>query len=261
MKIFFSTIIACITVFIFSTGCKKNENTQRVPVAAENEPANLMNSYDSFGYWHNVILDSIDKQRTSGNCSGFNASCNYIRKFYGMHNWQNLAPDHFEQIPQKVMDAATDVNGFIERYRWSDSVKARLSQLVKIIENVSTDSCTYPEFKGAIRCFEESIIKSNLPVADQEVILKATSIARYSGYRWMQQPELMQSYDPNELPRLLQRAGFAPDVVTVQVRPMSIFKKVGKWVATTMIDITFAIGELSIATGSEASDFFRELMK
>ncbi|MBZ4187610.1 hypothetical protein [Niabella beijingensis] len=261
MKIFFSTIIACITVFIFSTGCKKNENTQRVSVAAENEPANLMNPYDSFGYWHNVILDSIDKQRTTGNCTGFSASCNYIRKFYDMHKWQDLTPDHFDQIPQNVMDAATDVNGYIDRYQWSDSVKKRLSQLVKIIEDVSADSCTYPEFKGAIRCFEESVIKSSLPVGDREVILKATSIARYSGFRWIQQPELKQSYDPNELPRLFQRAGFAPGMVKVQVRPLSIFKKVAKWVATTMIDIQCAIGELSIATGSEASDFFRELMK
>ncbi|WP_157097968.1 hypothetical protein [Niabella ginsenosidivorans] len=261
MKIFFqSIIIACTALIIFSTGCKKSENAKSAPTVSETEPANLQNPYDSFGYWHNVILDSIEQQRKTGNCAGFSASCNYIRKFYRMKNWPELAQDHFNKIPQEVMDAATDVNGFIDRYRWSDSVKTRLAHLVKIIEDVSMDSCTYPEFKNTVRCFEENVLQSGLPDADQEVILKATSIARYSGYRWIQDPELKGEYDPNALFRQFQTAGLA-SVTAKEVRPLSLFTRVGKWIATTMIDITCAIGELSVATGSEASDFFRELMK
>ncbi|MFX9555921.1 hypothetical protein ABTO16_18875, partial [Acinetobacter baumannii] len=70
MKIFQSIIIVFV-VIIFSLSCQKNENAKPVIPVHDNEPANQMNPYDSFGYWHNVILDSIEQQRKVGGCAGF----------------------------------------------------------------------------------------------------------------------------------------------------------------------------------------------
>ncbi|HMR83253.1 MAG TPA: hypothetical protein PKE30_08980 [Niabella sp.] len=160
MKLIFqSIIIACVILTLFSTGCKKNESKQPVPAVSDNELANLQNPYDDFGYWHNVILDSIEQQRKAGGCIGFASTCNYIRKFYRMKNWPELPERHLDAIPQVVTAAATDIHQFINASRWSDSVKARLILLIKVITDASADSCTYPKLKKAIKSFEKECCK------------------------------------------------------------------------------------------------------
>lgn len=260
MKLFQSIITAFI-VIIFSVGCQKNENAKPPAPVSDDEPANLMNPYDSFGYWHNVILDSIEQQRKVGGCADFTGSCNYIRKFYRMKNWSELAESHFNEISQQVVNAASDMDGFIDGLQWSDSVKTRVKELTKILMDQGTDSCTYPCLKNKVKAFEEEVLLSSLSDFEKEVILKATSVARYSGYRWIQQPELKQKYDYNELLRQFQSTGLAANVKVAEVQRSSLLGRIGKWIAVTMIDISSAIGDLSVASGSEASDFMRELMK
>lgn len=260
MKIFFhSIIIACTALIIFSTGCRKSENAQPAPIVSETEPANFQNPYDSFGYWHNVILDSIEQQRKTGNCAGFSASCNYIRKFYRMNNWPELAKNHFNKVPQVVMDASSDIYDFIDRSKWSDSVKTRLAHLIKIL--VDNDSCTYACLKNKVRDFEEDVVQSTLTVSDKEVVLKAASIARYSAYRWMQRPELRESYDHNILLAQFQSNGLAVNKVNAAAaRKANIFQRIGKWIAVTAMDISGAIGDLSIASGAATSDYISHMI-
>lgn len=261
MKIFQSIITVFIAI-IFLAGCQKNENTKPAPQVSDNEPANQLNPYDDFGYWHNLLLDSIEQQRESGRKIDFAGSCNYIRKFYRMKNWPELPERHLDKIPQVVTDAATDIYGFIEGSRWSDSVKARLAHLIKVMEDISTDSCTYPELKKAIQCFEEEVLRSDLPGPDKEALLKAASIARYSGYRWMQRPELAGRYDHNTLLRYNNSNGFTTAGVAVkEARKSNIFERVGKWIAITAIDISGAITDQSVASGAAASDFMWEVFK
>lgn len=248
-------------MILFITGCKKNESNQPVPPVSDNEPANLLNPYDSFGYWHNVILDSIEQERKTGGCNTFTGSCNYIRKFYQMKNWPEIAQNHFDKVPQAVMDASADMYGFIDRSGWSDSVKTRLVQLIKILVDEGTDSCTYACLKNQVKDFEEDVLQSVLPDIDKEMILKAAAIARYSGYRWMQRPELRESYDHNVLLAQFQSSGLAINSLnTVAARKANIFQRIGKWIAVTAMDIAGAIGDLSIASGAETSDYISHMI-
>lgn len=249
-------------MILFITGCKKNESNQPVPTVPDNEPANLLNPYDSFGYWHNVILDSIEQERKTGGCNSFTGSCNYIRKFYQMKNWPELARDHFDQVRQEVMDAASDMYGFIDRSKWNDTVKARLVQLIQILVNEGADSCSYACLKNKVKGFETDVLQSVLSTADKEVVLKGASIARYSGYRWIQRPELREGYDHNVLLEQFRSSGLAVNSLnTVATSKANIFQRIGKWIALTAIDIGGAIGDLSVASGAEASDFMREIIK
>lgn len=258
MKIF-QFIITAFLVIIFLVGCQKNENTKLPAAVPDNEPANLMNPYDSFGYWHNVILDSIERQRSAGACTGFAGSCNYIRRFYRMKNWPDLAKDHFDKVPQIVMDASSDMYGIINRSDWSDAVKTRLTLLIQIL--VDSDSCTYACLKNKIKAFEEEAGQSALPAMDKEVILKAASIARYSGYRWMQRPELRESYDHNALLAQFQSSELAINSVSaVEASKRNIFQRIGKWIAVTAMDISGAIADLSIASGAATSDYISHMI-
>ncbi|WP_018629622.1 hypothetical protein [Niabella aurantiaca] len=260
MKIFQSIIIACIVV-VFSVGCQKNENAKPPIPVPDNEPTNQMNPYDDFGYWHNVILDSIEQERKTGRCGGFTGSCNYIRKFYRMKNWPELAQDHFNEIPQIVVDASADIYGFIDRSQWSDAVKTKLVQLIQILVDEGDDSCTYACLKNKVKDFEEEVLQTNLSAIDKEVILKAASVARYSGYRWMQRPELREGYDHNVLLAQFQSNGLAVNRVNAMGdRKPNIFQRIGKWIAVTAMDVAGAIGDLSIASGAETSDYISHMI-
>ncbi|WP_460687317.1 hypothetical protein [Niabella aquatica] len=263
MKLIFQSIIIVYAILaLFSTGCIKNDSKEPLPAISDNEPANLQNPYDDFGYWHNVILDSVEQQRKAGGCIGFASTCNYIRKFYRMKNWPELPEQHLNPIPQVVTEAATDIHRFINASRWSDSAKAKLILLIKVITDASTDSCTYPKLKKAIKSFEQDVLRSDMRGADKEAILKAASIARYSGYRWIQQPELTGWYDGNALLEYNNSNGFKTSMaVAKEASPQRLFERVGKWIAVTAIDISGAITDLSVASGAAASDFMKEVFK
>ncbi|MGC4233231.1 MAG: hypothetical protein QM594_09665 [Niabella sp.] len=263
MKIIFqSIIILCTALTLFITGCKKNEDKRPVPTVSDTEPANFLNPYDSFGYWHNVILDSIEQHRTVGRSVNFDRSCGLIRRFYRMKDWPELKESHFAQIPQVVTDAATDIYGFIDRSPWSDSVKARLLQLTNIILQPEADTLTYPQLKEVVGCFENGVLQSSLAVKDKEVLLKSSAIARYSAYRWKQRPELHGIYDHNMLLKFNQENGFATaPIAALKSKQDGFFTRVGKWIAVTAIDISGAITDLSVASGAAASDFMKEVFK
>lgn len=248
-------------LILFITGCKKNESNQPVPSVSDNEPANLLNPYDSFGYYHNVILDSIEQERKEGKCTSFAGSCNYIRRFYQMKSWPELGQNHFNEIPQIMVEASADIHGFIDRSGWSDAVKTRLSELIKILVNEGADNCTYGCLKNKIKDFEEDVLQSALPGTDKEVVLKAAAIARYSGHRWMQRPELREGYDHNILLARFRSSGLAVNRISeVVARKANIFQRIGKWIAVTAMDIAGAIGDLSIASGAATSDYISHMM-
>ena len=60
-------LVLCACTFLMAmVGCKKNEGTPTPRAAfADSLPANSQNPYDSFGYWHNVILDTLDAHVSS----------------------------------------------------------------------------------------------------------------------------------------------------------------------------------------------------
>lgn len=237
-----SSLIVCITIIIFATGCRKDETFEPTPTLSNNDPTNLLNPYDGFGYWHNIILDSIEQYRIAGTSVDFEKSCAFIRKFYKMKNWPTLPNRQFDNVPQTVDAAATNIYGLIDRSQWSDSAKAKISQLVIEMEALSIDSCTYPKLKTAISHFEDEILRSGLRETDKEAVLKVASIARHSSYRWLQRNDWQAPYRNNTL------------------QSTRFLKKLGKWFVVTLCDIGGAVADLSIASGAEASDYMSHIM-
>ncbi|MCH5597927.1 hypothetical protein [Niabella ginsengisoli] len=170
------------------SNCTKNNNSKPIAIVADILPGNVLNPYDSFGVWHNLILDSLEKQPSSRSLYGFDNSYGFIRQFYRMKNWPVLSADHFNEIPQIVNDAAINMHEFIDHCRWSDSVKSNLLRLIGIMHKPPVDTSNYPVLKQTVSRFEKDVLQSDLSVGDKEVILKVASIARHSAYRWMQRP-------------------------------------------------------------------------
>ncbi|MBZ4188891.1 hypothetical protein [Niabella beijingensis] len=254
----YSCFVACVALVFAISGCNKNTKPQPSLLVANDKPNNPANPHDSFGYWHNVILDSIEHQRELERGFSFTGSCNVIRRFYQRKEWPGLGASHFDPIPEIVISAATDITGFINRSYWGDSVKQRLQQLFAILQHSPTDSLGYPGLKTSLLSFEKQVQESKLSEADKGVILKCSSLARFSAYRWIHRPALMKEYDQQALLKNAERIGIeAPSIV---LRQKGLFKKVAQWIAITMTDIGGAIADLSVATGAEASDFMSELM-
>ncbi|HMR81794.1 MAG TPA: hypothetical protein PKE30_01630 [Niabella sp.] len=259
-------VVGLLCVLAFSMvwiSCKKNDSTKAVVPISDSLPTNEANPYDSFGYWHNVVLDSIEQQRSTRSVDGFNGSCDVIRKFYRSRNWPSLDDCHFDGIPSMVMEAAIDRNGFIDRSDWSDSVKLRLHQLFTTLVQVGSDSCSYPKLKTAIQRFEYEVLKSTLTSLDKEVLLKASSIARYSANRWIAQPNATQTFEPAMLAKVFERnqVELATPVNSHLTARTGFFEKIGKWIAVTAIDISCAIVDLSVASGVGGSDFMKEVFE
>lgn len=259
-------VVGLLCVLVFSMvwiSCKKNDSTKAVVPISDSLPTNEANPYDSFGYWHNLILDSIEQQRSTRSVDGFNGSCDVIRKFYRSQNWHSLDECHFDAIPSMVMEASMDRNGLIDRTSWSDSVKLRLQQLFNTLIQVGSDSCSYPKLKTAIKRFEYEVLNSSLTTSDKEVLLKASSIARHSAYRWISQPNAMETFEPAMLAKVFERnqVELATPVNINLMARTGFFEKIGKWIAVTAIDISCAIVDLSVASGVGGSDFMKEVFE
>lgn len=203
-----------------------------------------MNPYDSFGYWHNVILDSIQGYRKASRALSFEGSCAVIRRFYKMKGWGVLAKDQFYNIPQVTALAADNMSQLIALSPWSEQVQYAIERLVERMRVLETDSCSYAALKKEIAAFEDSIVHSNLSTADQEVVLKVASVARHSGYRWMQHKNWRKPYVND------------PGAVTAR----SLLKKVGKWFVVTLCDMGGAVAELSIANAAACSDYMSRIL-
>ena len=251
-------ILACAAFILLCPACKKGEKARPVLIATNAEPDNPNNPHDSFGYFHNVILDSIERKRRLTKGFSFTGSCKVILKFYQKKGWPKLDPLHFDSIPQIVINSATDITGLINRSKWSDSAKTRLQQLIRILKFSHTDSLRYPELKTRILLFEREIQESNLGDIDKELILKCSSLARFSAYRWIQRPALMKEYNQQVLLDNCRRQGI--NIPTIVLSRRGLFERIAKWIAVTATDIGGAIADLSVASGAASSDFMSSLM-
>lgn len=255
-------VLCALLVTIVS--CKKMDRSSPAISISDSLPENTLNPYDSLGYWHNVILDSLDKHRTLRRAYSFGRSCDYIRKFCQRRGWPLISPTTLDSVPLIVNDAATNAYQFIDNSRWSDSVKVKLKSLMYILYGFGEDSCGYPSVKSVIRSFEHEVLNSSLPQKDKEALLKCSSIARYSGYRWIQQPQAWMIYQPRMLAQVYLQQDIKVAPVTydnIIAGKRGLFERVGKWIAVTAIDISGVITDLSIESGAAASDFMKEVFE
>jgi hypothetical protein len=252
-------LILCASTFLMAmVGCKKNEGAPIPPVAlADSLPANPQNPYDSFGYWHNVILDTLDAQgskRELQDLASYSSYAGSLCKAKGWINRSKTTSSH-EEIAQKIVEFTTDPNGFLNRLNWSDSAKNRLEKLFTMMDSVGEAGCTFQQLKRTITGFEQEVLESPLPQIDKEVVLKASSTARFSGYRWSCKPKLSKPYEPTQLLTYLQMQNTPLTMAMVNKDRPGLFKRVGRWIAVTSIDIMGAVHYLSAAEGAVVSGY------
>ncbi len=249
----------CVLSFsiLIITSCNKKDRSASVVVQPKTLPGNPLNPYDSFGYWHNVILDSLDAERAKGKCKDLASYAGYAGALCKAKGWKkNGAPESSNvQIAQMIVDFTSDPNGFVDGMQWSDSVKVRLQDLFSRLDTEGATDCSYEKLKATIVGFEQEVLKGSLPAIDKEVILKASSTARFSGYRWSCRPEFTKPFEQAQVISYLQQQEIPLLMAKANKEKPGFFKRVGRWIAVTSIDIMGAVHYLSAAEGAVISGY------
>ncbi len=250
--------ILCACIFSIAViGCKKSDRSKPETGVVHVVPENPLNPYDSFGYMHNVILDSLDLERANGKCEDLASYAGYAGKLCKSKGWMKITDQRssHELIAQKIVDFTNDPNDFINRMQWSDSVKTRLIGFFTMLASEGENASSFRSLKEAIIRFEQEILGSELPVVDKEVILKASSTARFSGYRWSNQPALTKPYDQVAFNSFLRQQDIPLSFSMAKKEGPGFFKRVKRWIAVSAMDVVGAVHYLSVAEGAVVSGY------
>lgn len=254
----------CVLSFsiLIITSCNKKDRSASVVVQPKTLPGNPLNPYDSFGYWHNLILDSLDAEGSKGSRKDLASYAGYAGAFCKAKGWKKSGePEtNHEQMAQMMVDFTSDPNAFVNGMQWSDSVKTKLLDLFSRLNTAVAADCSYETLKATIVRFEQEVLESSLPKIDKEVILKASSTARFSGYRWSCRPELAKPFEQAQVISYLQERGMPILIAKASKEKSGFFKRVGRWIAVTSIDIMGAVHYLSAAEGAVVSGYARLTM-
>lgn len=254
-------VIGALCVLSFSMmiiiGCNKKDRSTPAVVQPPISPENPLNPYDSFGYWHNLILDSLDAERSKGNCKDLESYAGYAGAFCKAKGWKkNGAPESSNvKMAQMMVDFTSDPNGFVDGMQWSDSVKLRIRDLFSRLDTEGASDCSYENLKTTIVGFEQEVLKSSLPKTDKEVILKASSTARFSAYRWNALPELSKPFEQAAMISYLNQQNIPLKMSKTIQKEKGFFKRVGRWIAVSAIDVMGAVHYLSAAEGAVVSGY------
>jgi len=157
-------------------------------------PDNPSNPWDIYGVIHNEILQEvIDNQRCFGNDT--NAAINFaLLKFEEKYDPVSFGgKTSLAEIQVILQNFPNSYYNVVNTYSDNQSVRSKLNDLFDIIYNsFDEDGLDYNIMKGRILSFEESILNdshdlisaSGITATDMDVVLKTTSIARYSFYFW-----------------------------------------------------------------------------
>ncbi|GAB3008135.1 hypothetical protein GCM10027051_05440 [Niabella terrae] len=232
--------------------------------SADSLPFNARNPYDSFGHWHNLILDSVNSWRRTNTASRHRASYPLIEKLCRGKRNNRSAVFFPNTIPGLVTESAVRLHQFVEQLNWSDSVKCRLHKLFVILRQASVPDPGFPKIKTEIVEFEKSVMESGLPERDKEVLFKAATIGRHSAYKWLLHPGALDAFSLQQLQTLHQGQGISDEKLKRfgdAIIPRRLFEKVGKWFAVTICDMGGAIADLSLESAVAASDYMSEIFQ
>ncbi len=189
-------IIILLTAFITGLSACKKDSTGKVQVQETSKtfaerslniagPENPLNAYDSIGYWHNIILAYVQSCKPETDTPDVEASTGCVLKFYREQSLEIPVP-FSSTVKQTVDDRDNDFSNVIANCPYTDTVKAALDSLIKIVKRLSNDSSGYNAIKDVITGFENGITQDiRFSEKDCQIILKAASVARYSIYYWM----------------------------------------------------------------------------
>lgn len=126
------------------------------------------------------------------------------------------------------------------------------------MEGLSFDTCSYPRLKKIIVDFENDVLGSTLSKHEKAAVLRVSSLARFSAYRWIGHPRAQEYYNRGQLLELHKLKEINPSSIVATEQPIvnaKLFKRIGKWFAVTACDIGGAIADLSVASGAATSDY------
>jgi hypothetical protein len=185
--------VALIVIALGVWACERNNNDPVTPHQSEKFIAmsssnclalNPSNPFDSVGIMHNFILDSVLPCATISDCVA--SSNSLISSYYGQYLIGFIMPS-VESVSLLLGDTSTWFEATVDSLQSSNLVKAYLHELFDIItDTTDTTYVDYCVFKSKIVVFENAVTNNNILTTNEKAqILSASSVARHSGYYWM----------------------------------------------------------------------------
>jgi len=156
-------------------------------------PENPSNPWDIYGAIHNEILQEVvDNHSSFGNDTSI--AVNFALLRFGEKYDPVLfgGETSLVEIQAILQNFPNSYHNVVNTYSSNQSVRSKLNDLFDIIYNsFDEDSLNYNIMKDRILSFEENILNDTQGLAntidgstDMSIVLKTTSIARYSFYFW-----------------------------------------------------------------------------
>jgi len=219
------------------TGTTENsKNVAARSAVALPAPANTENPYDSMGYWHNEIVTYIQGCRPEADMPNAMVSAQCVLQFYRERKGEELPLSLFDNVTQTVEKSNEDIDGLIAACPYDDPVKEALHLLIQLLKRLSDEDGDYHVIKSSIVDFERTVSQDNrLTDEGRAVILKTTSVARYSIYYWI-------NYNK------------PPETAGLRI------KNIVKWIAAVTSDIGGAIVSGSAGYAADCSSYAYDLV-
>lgn len=147
-------------------------------------PDNPANPFDSAGVWHNIILDSVKAFLDTPGYKEYSQVTLYIYKFSQIH--LQIHPQDLSHLSAKILaDTTNYFTNVIASGPLPRTTKNYVLSLLEILRRADGDA-SFHDIKEHILEFENSVICNvQLASGDRQIILQASSIARYSAYHWL----------------------------------------------------------------------------
>lgn len=198
-----SLIFLATTAIIMVSCTKQNLKTKEVEVSQVstssylvgkgtdcNVPNNSDNIWDSVGIYHNqaleyVIQEAVGQPKTITNYVGY--SNQFMKNTFG-ERVPDISSKLFSVSSVEILlsDTSTYFNNTIDSSRYSRNVKTYLKNLISIMKDTTDDnSFNYCYIKSKIVELENNVPNdSNLSQSEKDVILRVTSVGRFSLFYW-----------------------------------------------------------------------------
>ncbi|OJW80300.1 MAG: hypothetical protein BGO69_05580 [Bacteroidetes bacterium 46-16] len=239
-------------IIISFAACKK-DNTQKNEQSSDatnsvsaarssvtaSDAANPLNPYDSMGYWHNEIVAYIQGCRPGIDSPDVITSTQCVLRFYREKKGEDIPASLFETVSQTVDKSSNDMEGLITSCPYEEPVKEALRTLMQMLKQLSDSDSDYATIKASIMAFEERIMQnSQIAEEGKAVILRTTSVARYSVFYWI-------NYNKPQQPQ----AGAAMK-----------WKTFVKWLAAVTSDIGGAVVSGNVGYAADCSSYAWDLI-
>jgi len=192
-------MILAVGIIVILSACKKENGvqtvlvqkplTQTVPLSAsiKDRAANFQNPYDSIGMVHNMVLQTVVGYQVKTGDTSVATTYKIVASFFR----QRYGSDIGSQISKAEQNFMHDFPGMqvnsVPDAKLQPLTAAYINKIVTAIHDVK-DSTAYGAFKSSIESVESAAINDkSLTVNEQQKVLIAASVARYSLSFWLAQ--------------------------------------------------------------------------